>query len=78
VKLIAAENGLILGVHIAGTGAGDMIAEAALAIEMAATLEDIASTIHTHPTMPEAIMLAAEDALGKAVDIYRSKKPKSS
>ncbi len=47
----------------------DLISEAALAIELGVTLEDIASTIHPHPTLPESIMEAAENALGKAIHI---------
>jgi dihydrolipoamide dehydrogenase len=57
----------VLGVQIVGAGASDMIAEAALAIEMGATAEDIALTVHTHPTLPEAIMEAAEASHGIAV-----------
>lgn len=71
VKIIADEKGILLGVHIVGYCAGDMIAEASLAIEMAATLEDIVSTIHAHPTMPEAFMEASEDALHQAIHIFR-------
>lgn len=74
IKVIAGPNGMILGVHMIGEGAGSVIAEATLAIEMAATLEDLAATIHAHPTMPEALAGAAEDALGKAIDIYHGKK----
>ncbi len=74
VKVIAGSNGMILGVHMIGEGAGSVIAEATLAIEMAATLEDLAATIHAHPTMPEALAEAAEDALGRAIDIYHGKK----
>lgn len=74
VKIVADANGIILGVHISGPEAGVMIAEAGLALEMAATLEDLAATMHAHPTMPEALGEAAEDALGKAVHLYRGKK----
>jgi len=63
VKIVTSKNSL-LGVHIAGPGAAGMISEAALALEMAATTEDLALTIHPHPTLPEAIMEAAEKALG--------------
>ncbi|MFH0737254.1 MAG: dihydrolipoyl dehydrogenase [Candidatus Micrarchaeota archaeon] len=76
VKMVADEDGVLLGVHIAGAGAGDLIAEAALAIEMGAMLEDLASTNHAHPTMPEGIMEASEDALGKAIHLYRGKRGK--
>ena len=74
VKIVADKDGFVLGAHMVGVEADDIIDEAALAMEMAATLEDIASTIHTHPTMPEALMEAAEDALGKAIHLYRNRK----
>jgi dihydrolipoamide dehydrogenase len=65
VKLIAdAEDDTILGGGIAGPGASDLIAEITLAIEMGATAEDIALTIHSHPTLAEGIMEAAEDVHG--------------
>ncbi len=63
------ESGLVLGVGIVGQEASDLISEIALAIEMGATLEDLALTIHPHPTLPETIMEAAENALGKAIHI---------
>ncbi len=71
VKIIADADGFILGVHIAGEGADCMVGEAALAMEMGARLEDLAATIHAHPTMPESLMEAAEDALGRAVHRFR-------
>lgn len=68
VKIVAdKESELVLGVHIIGPEASDIISEAALGIEMGATLEDIGFTIHPHPTLPEAIMEAAEAAKGKAI-----------
>jgi dihydrolipoamide dehydrogenase len=57
-------TGLVLGVHLAGAQAGELIAEAALAIEMGATLEDLAGTIHPHPRLSEGLLEAAELALG--------------
>ncbi len=70
VKLIAdAKTGLILGAHIVGPGAGDLIAEATLAMEMGTTLEDLAATQHAHPTLSEGLMEAAEHALGHAIHI---------
>jgi len=63
------ESGGVLGIGIVGQEASDLISEATLAIEMGATLEDIALTIHPHPTLPETIMEAAENALGKAIHI---------
>jgi dihydrolipoamide dehydrogenase len=74
VKVVADGKGMVLGVHVIGPGAENIIAEAALALEMAATLEDLAITIHAHPTLPETLGEAAEDALGKAIHLYRGKK----
>ncbi len=72
VKIVADKSSdLVLGVHIVGDEASDMISEAALAIEMGATLEDIALTIHPHPTLPEGIMEASEAAKGKAIHILQ-------
>jgi len=65
VKIITdAETDQVLGVHILGPHATDLIAEAALALQMGATARDIARTIHAHPTMAETVMEAAELALG--------------
>jgi dihydrolipoamide dehydrogenase len=58
---------LLLGVTIAGPEASDLIAEAALALEMGAYLEDVALTVHAHPTLPEAFMEACKGALGEAI-----------
>ncbi len=57
-------NGVLLGTHIAGPDAGELIGEAALALEMGATLDDIALTIHPHPTLSEGLAEACELALG--------------
>ena len=54
----------ILGVTIVGKNAGELLAECVLAIEMGATLEDIALTVHAHPTLSETIAFSAERALG--------------
>jgi dihydrolipoamide dehydrogenase len=59
----------ILGVHIVGNGAGDLISEAALAIEMGAVVQDLNLTVHPHPTLSEAIREAAAAAIGEAVHI---------
>jgi dihydrolipoamide dehydrogenase len=68
VKIVAnEEDGRVLGVQIVGPEASDLIAEAGLAIEMGATLEDIALTIHAHPTLAEVTMEAAEAALGHGI-----------
>lgn len=65
----------ILGVGIVGVGAGEMIAEAALAVETAAVARDLAETIHAHPTLGETIMEAAESVFGQATHSYRPKRP---
>jgi dihydrolipoamide dehydrogenase len=62
----------LLGVHIVGADAGNLIAEAALAIEMGASVEDLALTIHTHPTYPEGIMEAADAYFGHAIHVYQA------
>lgn len=68
VRIVADEpSGFILGGQIVGPEASELIAEIGLAVEMGATLEDMAATIHTHPTMSEAVMEAAEHALGHAI-----------
>lgn len=64
----------ILGVGIVGAGAGELIAEGALAIEMAATANDLGQTIHPHPTLSETLKGAAEVYFGHATDIYRPKR----
>lgn len=67
-KIIAdAKTGEVLGVHIIGPHASDLIAEAALAMSLEATVEEIAHTIHAHPTLPEVLMEGAEDWLGKGI-----------
>jgi dihydrolipoyl dehydrogenase len=67
------ETGTVIGVHIVGPEAAELISEGALAVEMGASLEDVALTIHPHPTLPESMMEAAEAALGHAVHIYQGK-----
>ena len=64
----------VLGVGICGPGAGDMISEGVLAIEMCALAADVGLTIHPHPTLSETMMEAAEIFYGQATDIYRPKK----
>jgi len=64
-KLVAeAASGRVVGVGIVGPGAGELIAEATLAVETAVLVEDIAATIHAHPTLSETLMEAAENLLG--------------
>src|SRR5713226_9059855 len=64
----------VLGVGIVGTGAGELIAEGTLAIEMAALAKDVALTIHPHPTLSETIMQSAEVFFGTSTDLYRPKR----
>ncbi|HYD02789.1 MAG TPA: dihydrolipoyl dehydrogenase [Alphaproteobacteria bacterium] len=71
LKYVAEKNTRqILGVHIVGPHASDIIGEATLAIEMGATLDDIALTIHAHPSYPESLMEGAEMLLKKGIHIY--------
>jgi len=75
VKIIAgAASKQVLGVRIVGPEASNLISEAALAIEMGARLDDLALTVHPHPTLPEGLMEAAEVALGQAIHILLPKK----
>lgn len=70
VKVIAdARTGRLLGVHILGPHASDLIAEAALAMEFQASAEDLAVSVHAHPTLPEALKEAALAALGRALHV---------
>src|ERR1700751_1868634 len=64
----------VLGVGIVGVGAGEMIAEGVLAIEMAALASDVAMTIHPHPTLSETVMESAEVFFGTSPHIYRPKR----
>jgi dihydrolipoamide dehydrogenase len=70
VKLVTRkEDGLVIGAQIAGPSASDMIAELGLAIEAGMTAEDLAMTIHAHPTLGEITMEAAEVAIGSPIHI---------
>ena len=64
----------ILGVGLVGVNAGEMIAEATLAVETAAVARDLAETIHAHPTLSETLMEAAESVFGQATHSYRPKR----
>ncbi len=72
--VIDPETERILGVGIAGVNAGEMISEGVLAIEMSAVVEDVALSIHPHPTLSETVMEAAESYHGVSTHIYRPKK----
>jgi len=72
--LIDPETHRVLGAGIVGHGAGDLIAEVIHAIEMGAVAEDLALTIHPHPTLSETVMEAAEAALGKSVHMHKRRR----
>jgi dihydrolipoamide dehydrogenase len=72
--LIDPETERVLGVGIVGPGAGELIAEGTLAIEMAALAGDLELTIHPHPTLSETVMNAAEVFYGTSTDVYRPKR----
>ena len=72
--LVDPETERVLGVGIVGVGAGELIAEGVLAIEMAALAKDIALTIHPHPTLSETVMESAEVFFGTSTHVYRPKK----
>ncbi|NBT57525.1 dihydrolipoyl dehydrogenase [bacterium] len=72
--LIDEKNESLIGVHIVGPEASNLIAEATLAIEMGATVEDLVRTIHTHPTLPEALPEAVELAFSKAIHVFKPKR----
>jgi len=65
----------VLGVGIVGAGAGELIAEGVLAIEMAALASDVAMTIHPHPTLSETVMESAEVFFGTSTHVFRPKRP---
>ena len=74
--LFSSESGLLLGAGIVGSNAGELIAEAVLALEMGADAEDLALTIHAHPTLSETLGFAAEIAEGTITDLYLPRKRK--
>jgi dihydrolipoamide dehydrogenase len=72
--IIDPESERVLGVGIVGVGAGELIAEGVLAVEMAALASDMAMTIHPHPTLSETVMEAAEVFFGTSTHVYRPKR----
>jgi dihydrolipoamide dehydrogenase len=64
----------VLGCGIVGAGAGELIAEAVVAIEMGCTVRDVADSIHPHPTLSETLAFAADVHLGTATEVYRPKR----
>ena len=76
-KLLFDKEGTVIGAGIVGVNAGDLIAEVALAIEMGCDAEDIALTIHPHPTLSESVMMASEMYEGTITDLIAPKKEKN-
>ena len=74
--LIDPDTERVLGVGIVGVGAGELIGEAVLAIEMGCQARDIAESIHPHPTMSETYPNAAEVFFGFATEVYKPKRKK--
>jgi dihydrolipoamide dehydrogenase len=72
--VLEAKTGRILGVGIAGAGAGELIAEGALAIEMGASAEDLKLVIHPHPTLSETLMESAEVFFGQSTHVFKPRK----
>ncbi len=72
--IVEPESGRVLGCGIVGSGAGELIAEAVVAIEMGALVRDVAESIHPHPTLSETVAFAAEVQLGTATEIYKPKR----
>jgi dihydrolipoamide dehydrogenase len=72
--MIDPETERVLGVGLVGVGAGDLISEAALAIEMGCTARDLTQTIHPHPTLSETLAFAGEAYFGTATDLYKPRR----
>ncbi|HKH74362.1 MAG TPA: dihydrolipoyl dehydrogenase [Vicinamibacterales bacterium] len=72
--ILEKSSGRVLGVGIAGSGAGELIAEGALAIEMGASAEDMKLVIHPHPTLSESLMESAEVFFGQSTHVYKPKR----
>jgi dihydrolipoamide dehydrogenase len=75
--LIDPDTDRILGVGIVGPGAGELISEGVLAIEMGCTARDVADSIHPHPTLSETLAFTSEAYFGTATEIYRPKREKA-
>ncbi len=72
--VLEAKTGRVLGVGIAGAGAGELIAEGVQAIEMGATAEDLKLVIHPHPTLSESVMESAETFFGQSTHVFKPRK----
>ena len=68
------ETRRVLGVGIVGSGAGELIAEGVLAVEMGATADDLKLTIHPHPTLSESLMESAEAFFGQSTHVYKPRR----
>jgi dihydrolipoamide dehydrogenase len=75
--LIDPDSGRLLGCGIVGPGAGELIAEAVLAIEMGCEVRDVTESVHPHPTLSETLMNAGEVFFGTATEIYKPKRNKN-
>jgi dihydrolipoamide dehydrogenase len=75
VEVVADAEGTVIGVHMVGPHVSELAGEAALAIEMAATLEDLTAVIHPHPTMSEAVLEAALGAAGRPLHVHVDRRP---
>jgi dihydrolipoamide dehydrogenase len=75
--LVDPESEAVLGIGLVGPGAGELIAEGVLAIEMGCTARDLMDTIHPHPTLGETVAFSAENYYGLATEIYRPRTPES-
>ena len=71
------KTGRVLGVGIAGSGAGELIGEGVLAVEMGASAEDMRLTIHPHPTLSETLMESAEVFFGQSTHVYKPRRKTS-
>ena len=72
--IVDPEDGRLLGVGIVGSGAGELIAEGVLALEMGALAEDIGLSIHPHPSLSETVMESADVFFGKSTHLYKPKR----
>jgi dihydrolipoamide dehydrogenase len=72
--IVELETNRVLGVGLVGAGCGELVAEATLAIEMGAQVEDLGLTIHPHPTLSETVMEAADLFFGKSTHLYKPKR----
>ena len=73
--VVEPETERILGVGITGSGAGELIAEGVLAVEMASVVSDLKLSVHPHPTLSETLMEAAEVFFGQSTHVHRPKAP---